>query len=558
MSDLGGDPACLLGEMCPTCGAVPDPAHGHGCPACAPVAFADVVAAGSAAAATRARTTKTDVLAALFARTTPGDLPVVIGFLTGTPRQGRIGVGWSAAFGVDVEPAAVPSLTVADVDAAITALAGVGGPGSQAERDTILRALFGRATAEEAGYLRRLFVGELRHGALAGVVTDAVAKAFRIEPAAVRRAAMLLGDLGETAVLARRGPAALADVQLVVGRPVQPMLASPAADLDAALAATLADGVAVSVEWKLDGIRVQVHKRGDDIRVFTRNLNDITDRVPEVVAASRTVEAQSAVLDGEAMAWTPDGTPVAFQHTASMVGRTERVSGAPTGAPVDDATETTWDAALRPFFFDCLHHDGVDLLDEPLARRRDVLRTIAGPLCIPGTVTADPEVAASVAHDALAAGHEGVVVKDLRAPYKAGRRGSAWRKVKPVRTFDLVVLAAEWGHGRRTGWLSNLHLGARDEHGGFVMVGKTFKGLTDALLAWQTERFLELEVRRTASTVHVRPEQVVEIAIDGVQISKRYPGAVALRFARVLRYRDDKTPAEADTIDALQALLPEG
>jgi DNA ligase-1 len=548
MSDLGGDPACLLGQVCPVCGAVPDPAHGHGCPACAPVPFADVVAAGSAAAATSARGAKTDVLAVLFARTTPDDLPAVIGFLTGTPRQGRIGVGWSAAFGVDAAPATEPSLTVSDVDATITALAGVGGPGSQAERDAILRELFARATAAEGDYLRRLFVGELRHGALAGVVTDAVARAFRVGPAAVRRAAMLLGDLGETAVLARRGEAALAAVQLVVGRPVQPMLASPAADLAAALATTLAEGAPVSVEWKLDGIRVQVHKRGDDIRVFTRNLNDITDRVPEVVAASRAVDARSAVLDGEAMAWTPDGTPVAFQHTASMVGRSERASDAPADAG--------WDAALRPFFFDCLHRDGVDLLDEPLVRRREALAAIAGPLCIPGTVTDDPDVAGGVAHDALAAGHEGVVVKDLRAPYEAGRRGSAWRKVKPVRTFDLVVLAVEWGHGRRTGWLSNLHLGASDDHGAFVMVGKTFKGLTDALLAWQTERFLELEVRRTASTVHVRPEQVVEIALDGVQISRRYPGGVALRFARVLRYRHDKQPAEADTLASLQALLP--
>lgn len=543
-----GDPACLLGAVCPDCGAVPAPAIGHGCAACLPgPTLAEVVACTDAVAATASRTAKTEALAALLRRTPAADRPSVVGLLVGEPRQGRIGVGWAGAFGTVVAPAADATLTVREVDAALEQLARTSGPGSAEVRRRILDDLFGRATGREGDLLRRLLVGELRHGALAGVVTDAVARADGVPLAVVRRAAMLLGDLGAAAEVSRAGGAAgLEHVGLQVGRAVQPMLASPAADVPAAMEAM----GEVSVEWKLDGIRIQVHTWPEGVRVFTRNGNDITARVPEVVAVARSLPVRTAVLDGEAMGWTghdDTAVPVPFQDTMGRVGR---LAG---GEPDAD---TSWALAVRPFFFDLLHLDGRDLMDEPLGARIDALHAIAAAHCVVGHRTADPDVVASVARDALAAGHEGVVVKSLRSTYDAGRRGKLWRKLKPVHTFDLVVLAVEWGHGRRTGSLSNLHLGARGADGRFVMVGKTFKGLTDALLAWQTERFLALETHRTASTVFVRPEQVVEIAIDGVQVSRRYPGGVALRFARVVRYRPDKAAADADTIESLQALSP--
>ena len=463
-------------------------------------------------------------------------MAATIGLLVGEPRQGRIGVGWATAFGVDVAPAATPSLTVHDVDIAITELQHTIGSGSVGARDAILRALFTRATSAEADYLRRMFVGEMRQGALDGIVTDALAAALALPISLVRRGAMLLGDLGAVGAVAKRGGApALAALRLEVGRPIQPMLASSASDMTVALEG-LTNAI---VEWKLDGIRIQVHKRGDTVAVFTRNLNDITARVPNIVAIVRGCAATDVVLDGEALGWHDHGAPIPFQETLSRAAQRVDPGG------------------LHPHFFDCLHHDGIDLLDRPLSERLDVLERVAPRHRIVGVRTSDAARAAQVASSALAAGHEGVVVKDLSSRYDAGRRGSAWRKVKPVRTFDLVVLAAEWGHGRRTGWLSNLHLGARDDHGGFVMVGKTFKGLTDALLAWQTARLLEIEARRTTSTVFVHHQMVIEIAIDGVQASTRYPGGVALRFARVKRYRDDKDPRDADTIASLQALLPQ-
>jgi DNA ligase-1 len=352
---------------------------------------------------------------------------------------------------------------------------------------------------------------------------------------------MLSGDLGETALLAITGTAAQLDaVGLVVGRPVQPMLASTAASAGAALEIT---GEA-SVEYKLDGARIQVHRAGDDVSIYTRTLAEVTHRLPEVVEVVRALPVRDVILDGETLALDEDGGPRPFQETMSRFGA--------------DAARTT---LLHPWFFDVLHIDGRDLLDEPLSTRIGVLEGIAPAHRIPGQITADPSVAERVSRDALAAGHEGVVVKAVGSAYAAGRRGSNWIKVKPVLTYDLVVLACEWGSGRRTGLLSNLHLGALDpqgefgEPGGYVMVGKTFKGLTDALLQWQTERFQELEVRRTAGTVWVEPVTVVEIAIDGVQQSPRYPGGIALRFARVKRYRDDKTAGESDTIQTLRALL---
>jgi DNA ligase-1 len=411
-------------------------------------------------------------------------------------------------------------------------VAGLSGPGSGTARVAAVRSLLTRATADEAELVRRLLLGDLRQGALEGIMADAVAKAAGVPAPLVRRAAMLAGDLPEVAELALAGgEAALAGIGLRVLTPVQPMLA--------ATSATVAEAVdacgRASVEWKLDGARIQAHRAGDEVRLFTRNLNDITDRLPRIAGVLRSLPVSSVVLDGEVL-WGED-RPAAFQETMSRFSK-QRGGG----------------DGLGVWFFDVLHADGADLLDEPLETRLDVLERVAGAWRIPGTVTDDPDEAAAVLDDALAAGHEGVVVKGASSPYEAGRRGSAWRKVKPVRTLDLVVLAAEWGHGRRQGWLSNLHLGARDPAGGFVMVGKTFKGLTDELLAWQTEQLLARETGRSGIVVHVRPELVVEIALDGVQTSTRYPGGVALRFARVRRYRDDKTPAEADLIADVQAL----
>jgi DNA ligase-1 len=365
-------------------------------------------------------------------------------------------------------------------------------------------------------------------------MADAVARAAGVPPALVRRAAMLAGDLPEVADRALAGgEAALAGIGLRVLTPVQPMLAATSASVGEAVAACGRS----SVEWKLDGARVQAHRAGDEVRLFTRNLNEVTDRLPGVVEVLRSLPVSSVVLDGEVL-WGEE-RPAAFQET---MRRFSAHAGRGDG--------------LGVWFFDVLHVDGADLLDEPLESRIGVLDRVAGRWRIPGTVTADPDEAAAVLDDALAAGHEGVVVKGASSLYEAGRRGSAWRKVKPVRTLDLVVLAAEWGHGRRQGWLSNLHLGARDPDGGFVMVGKTFKGLTDELLGWQTEQLLARESGRSGIVVHVRPELVVEIALDGVQASPRYPGGVALRFARVRRYRPDKAPDEADVIADVQAMLP--
>jgi DNA ligase-1 len=506
------------------------------------VRFAEVVATAEAVTATRARSKKVAALAHLLGRLSAVEVPVVVSILAGAPRQGRIGIGWRTVAAVEVPAAAEPTLEVADVDTALDRLAGLRGSGSQAVRGELLRDLLGRSTEPEQDLLRRLLVGELRHGALEGLVTDAVAQAAGAPLAAVRRAAMLAGDLPRVAVIAcSEGERGLDAIGLTLLRPIQPMLAQTANDVADALGlATGGESAPASVEWKLDGARIQVHRDGDAVRIYTRNLNDVTDRLPGIVDLVRTLPAERLLLDGEAVGVGEDELPHMFQDTMSAFGRSDGVSG----------------AGLQSRFFDLLHLDGVDLLDLPLAERLAALERVAGPWRVPGVVTADPARAQGVLDEALAAGHEGVMVKDAASAYEAGRRGGAWRKVKPVHTLDLVVLAVEWGSGRRKGWLSNLHLGARDPGGGFVMVGKTFKGLTDELLTWQTERFLELETSRTDYVVHVRPEQVVEIALDGVQVSTRYDGGVALRFARVRRYRPDKSPAEADTIGAVRSLLP--
>jgi len=503
--------------------------------------LAEVVEASATVAATRARSAKIAALAGLLRRLSPHEVEPAVGFLVGEPRQGRIGVGWAtlakrAAAGRGAEAASAEPITVGELDRALDELRGATGPGSVGARGAVLDALLARATRAEADFVADLLTGGLRQGALEGVMAEAVAKAAEVPAATVRRACMLAGDLGRAAAVAlSEGRPGLDAIGLEVLRPVQPMLASTAADVAEAVA-----GLGLSsVEWKLDGVRLQVHKAGDEVRLYTRNLNDITDRMPEVVSIVRGLPAATLVLDGEALTMSAAARPQPFQDTMSRVGRR-------TGEPA---------ATVTPHFFDCLHLDGEDLLDRPLLDRIAALEGVAGPWRIPGEVTDDPAVAGEVLRAALAAGHEGVVVKGAQSPYEAGRRGQSWRKVKVARTFDLVVLGAEWGHGRRKGWLSNLHLGARDPRSGeFVMVGKTFKGLTDKTLAWQTERFLELETHREGITVFVRPEVVAEIALDGVQTSTRYPGGIALRFARLKHYRDDKSPADADTIDSLRML----
>ena len=501
--------------------------------------LADLVAASDRMAATSSRSAKVAALVELLRRLEPAEVAPTVGLLSGEARQGRIGIGWATLAALASTPAGEPSLTVADLDSALDRLAVTAGPGSAAARAAVLGELFGRATEAEDRFLRRLLMGELRQGALEGIMLDAVAKAAALPAGDVRRAAMLTGDLGAVAELALTPPtdgggaAALAAIRLQPLRPVLPMLAASSPDVGAALEAT---GRA-SVEWKLDGARIQVHRDGDEVRIFTRNLNDVTSRLPGIATVVGELPARSLVLDGEALGLEEDAArPERFQDTMSRFG-----SHGP--------------SELAARFFDCLHIDGDDLLDRPLVDRLAALDDVAGPWRVPSILTDDPAEASEFFDGVVAAGHEGVMVKAALSAYEAGRRGGAWRKVKPVTTFDLVVLAAEWGHGRRQGWLSNLHLGARGPDGDFVMVGKTFKGLTDELLAWQTAELLSREVRRSGITVHVRPELVVEVALDGVQSSTRYPGGVALRFARVKRYRPDKTPAEADSLEALQALL---
>jgi DNA ligase-1 len=494
----------------------------------------DLQAVSAAVGATSSRTAKTTAIADLLAQLEPDEVRPAVAFLSGRLTQRQIGVGWAQLRELP-PPAPEPELTVAEVDAAFGAIGELSGPGSQALRRGALSALFARATSDEQRFLTRLLTGDLAQGALEGVMLAAVAKAAGVPQADVRRAVMLNGDLAETAAVALAGGRdALAAVRVEVGRPLAPMLAGTAPDVAAALEKT---GPA-AVEYKLDGARVQVHRDGSDVAVFTRTLDEVTARVPEVVEAALALPARAVVLDGEAIALRPDGRPHPFQVTGSRFGsRRERA-----------------EIPLTAFFFDLLHLDGRDLLDAPLAERAGALGELAPDRRIPHAVATDAAAAQRTFDAALAAGHEGVMVKALDATYAAGRRGAAWLKVKPVHTLDLVVLAVEWGHGRRRGFLSNLHLGARDGDG-WAMLGKTFKGLTDELLAWQTERFLALETAREGHVVYVRPEQVVEIAFDGIQTSRRYPSGMALRFARVKRYRDDKRAADADTVDTVRALV---
>jgi DNA ligase 1 len=512
------------------------------------VLLLDVAATSIDVGGTSSRLTKVGHIADLLSRAAPDpeSVATIVSWLSGELRQRQIGVGW-ASLRSRPPAAAEPVLTVSGVDAAFSEIGAVAGKGSTARRAELLRALFAAATEPEQTFLLRLLGGELRQGALAGIMADAVAKAAGIPAAAVQRAAMLGGDLPAVAAAALSdGVAGLDAFTLRVGRPVGPMLAQTATSVADAIER---HGGPTIFEAKLDGARVQIHRTGDEVTVYTRSLDDVTARLPEVVEATLALPVNDLIADGEAIALQPDNRPHRFQVTASRFGRSVDVASEKEGARAAQR--------LSVFFFDILHRDGVDLIDAPTTDRLAALDALVPRAQrVDRLVTADPAEAAAFLDATLAAGHEGVLAKSPAAPYQAGRRGAGWLKVKPVHTLDLVVLAVEWGSGRRRGKLSNIHLGARDPAGGeFVMVGKTFKGMTDAMLEWQTARFRELAVSDVDGyVVRLRPEQVVEVALDGVQKSSRYPGGLALRFARVLRYRDDKGPAEADTIDDVRAL----
>jgi DNA ligase 1 len=508
--------------------------------------LATLVDASARAAETTSRLAKRDVIAALLRGADADEVEIAVAWLSGETRQGRIGVGWAtlATLRGSAAAAAEPTLTLCEDDAALDAVARTSGKGSAAARSAALAALFARASTSEQDFLVRLLVGELRQGALEGVMLDAIAAAAGIPAADVRRAAMVTGNLREVARVALdgtgQGAEGLARFAVALHRPVQPMLATPADDIAGAMARL---GTA-ALEWKVDGARVQVHKAGGTIKVYTRALKDVTASAPEIVEALQALPAEELILDGEAVALAADGAPLPFQVTMRRFGRKL------------DVERMRAELPLAVYFFDCLHIDGVSLLDRPAHERFDALAAaLPKSLVIPRIVTADVAAAEDFYADALAHGHEGVMAKALDAPYEAGRRGASWLKVKRAHTLDLVVLAAEWGHGRRRGWLSNLHLGARDldrtySASGWVMLGKTFKGMTDALLEWQTHELLAREDNRDSYTVWVRPELVV----DDLQESPQYPGGLALRFARVKGYRSDKGADAADTIETVKAL----
>jgi DNA ligase-1 len=510
--------------------------------------LAEVARASARVAATASRLAKVRLIAECLRRLEGEELDIALPYLSGDTRQGRLALGYATLQPALGSPAAAPTLTLRDVDAAFALLKETKGKGSAANRSALLRSLFAKATAQEQDFLLRLIVGELRQGALEGVMLDALAAAADLPAAEIRRAATFAGGVTPVAKAALGdGAAALAQFSIRPMQPVLPMLAQPAQDVESALAEL---GSAI-LEWKLDGARVQVHKSGGEVRVYTRNLNDVTAAVPEVVSILKQAKAESLILDGEAIALRPDGRPHPFQLTMRRFGRKIDVEALRRELP------------LCVFFFDCLYRDGVPLADHPARERHDIVRSVLPPEAVtPSLITDDVNKARAFYDGALAQGHEGIMAKSMDAAYESGRRGAGWLKVKRARTLDLVVLAAEWGHGRRKGWLSNLHLGARDAAGGgFVMLGKTFKGLTDEMLRWQTKELLARRIDppggRDEWTVRVRPELVVEIAFNDLQESPHYPGGLALRFARVKGYRSDKRPGEADTIETVRRIYEE-
>ena len=502
----------------------------------------DIVDVSHSVSQTTSRRAKVELLARCVKRLEAAEVVIGVAYLSGELPQGRIGVGYATVHSARPDVSAkAATLTLRDVDAAFTRIKSLAGPGSTTQRARMLHDLLSRATQGEQDLIVRLVIGELRQGALEGVMVEAVARAAEIPAAAVRRAVMLTGELKAVAKTAlSEGVEGLSALSVRLFRPIQPMLAQSADGVIEALDRLETAGL----EFKLDGARVQIHRSGDDVAVFTRKLRDVTAAVPEVVEAVQKLPIRELILDGEVIALSPNGKPRPFQITMRRFGRKLNIE------------RLRDDLPLTPFFFDCLYLDGSSLLDRPAAERFEALSGLApASLVIPRTVTGDPAEAEAFLESALAAGHEGVMAKGLDAPYEAGGRGRTWLKVKPAHTLDLAVLAAEWGHGRRRGWLSNLHLGARDPKGGdFVMLGKTFKGMTDEMLAWQTERLLSLEIARDDYAVYVRPELVVEIAFNEIQASSTYPGGLALRFARVKRYRGDKSASDADTIETVQAI----
>ncbi len=501
--------------------------------------------ASVAVGATRARSQKISRLAALLRSLSDRELTLALHYLTGSAPQGKIGVGFALVTrAAESAPAAAPSLTLAEVDAALTTIAEAHGPGSGRVRESTLGNLFARATAPERDLLFGVLTGELRQGALEGLMVSALAAAEGLDEGLVRRGYMMSGDLAAVARAARTGgAAAVSALGLNVFRPILPMLAQTAEDVDEALA-QLADPI---LEHKLDGARVQLHKDGDLIKVYSRGGLEVTAAVPEIVVHGLALPARRLVLDGEAIVFRPDGRPQPFQITMRRFGRT---------ATTAEHAALRAELPLAVRWFDCLLVDDDPVLDRPGHERRAALTGLApADTVIPHLVTRDPAAAADFLAAAFAAGHEGIMAKDLAAPYAAGNRGAAWLKIKKVHTLDLVVIAVEQGSGRRRGWLSNLHLAARDPRtGGYVMLGKTFKGMTDELLAWQTRELGARELGRSGHVVHVRPELVVEIRFSDVQVSPTYPGGLALRLARVVRYRPDKSVAEAATIDEVRAI----
>jgi DNA ligase-1 len=503
--------------------------------------FAQVVESSQRVADTTKRLEKIDLLASLLRRLEPDEIEIVVAYLSGATRQGRIGIGHATLREASAEPAGTANLEIRDVDRALASLAAAKGSGSERTRRGLLLALLARATAAEQHFLTRLLHGELRQGALEGVMLEALAKASGVAADRVRRAVMLAGDMAVVArAVLESGASGLDQYEVKLFRPVQPMLAQPAEDV----AAAIGDVGEAALEFKFDGARVQVHRSGDEVAVYSRALNNVTAAVPEIVEAVRALPGESLILDGEVLSLTPEGRPRPFQTTMRRFGR--RL----------DVDRLRGELPLTPFWFDLLYWNGQSLLDEPQARRFGQLRELSPPgSLVPHTVTANPERAEEFLHEAIERGHEGIMAKAPGSLYAAGSRGQSWLKVKRAHTLDLVILAAEWGNGRRHGWLSNLHLGARDtEKGGFAMLGKTFKGMTDQMLAWQTEELLKLEIGRDSYTVYVEPKIVVEIAFNEIQISPRYPSGLALRFARVKRYRADKSAGDADTFQTVRTM----
>lgn len=503
--------------------------------------LAQVAEVSGKVAQTAGRLEKIDSIAGLLRQLAPEEMEIAVSYLAGGVCQKRLGVGYATLQNARVSPAAAASLPLAEADRALEEIAHMQGAGSEQRRRERLSELFARATAEEQDFLTRLLTGELRQGALAGIMVDALAKASGLPGERIRRAAMLAGGIVPLArPMLEKGGAGLAQFEIQLFRPVQPMLAQTAEDIEGALEEL---GEA-ALEYKFDGARVQAHRSGGEVRIYSRRLNDVTAAIPEIEEAIRALPAKDLILDGEVLSLDADGRPRPFQTTMRRFGRKLDIPALRQEVPV------------QPFWFDLVYLDGAPLLDEPQQRRFTELKRIAPQTAmVPHISTADAGRAGEFLRAALASGNEGVMAKAKSGAYMAGRRGQSWLKVKQARTLDLVVLAAEWGHGRRSGWLSNLHLGARDAiRGGFAMLGKTFKGLTDEMLAWQTAKLLELEVARDRYTVYVEPKLVVEIAFNEIQISPRYPSGLALRFARVKRYRPDKSVAEADAFETVQKM----